>query len=79
MLSELLSGLSGWIVAGLVAVAGVIGVYLRGRRTGRERAELEVHRDREEAEEAADELRQDIDGAGPDAVRDGLSEWARRR
>lgn len=81
MLAGLLSGVGGWVAAGVAALAGVLAYGWRREAKGREQARNEAQQQRSQADLDALKTRMDVDretrGLDDAAVRDELRRWTR--
>lgn len=66
-----------WLTAAGAAVLAFVGVYLAGRREGKQAAETKHTRRRVEAMQEANEVRDEVNDMGADERRDALAKWMR--
>ena len=76
---SILSGLWGYVAAAVAALFGLVGVYLSGRRSGRQGAENKAMKDAQKRAERGRDAVSDLRGAGRDdriaKLRDNDAEW----
>ena len=83
MLMALLSNFGGYLVAAGLALAGIVGVYLKGRSSGKTDAVVErqvvIQKQAEQAKTEVRDVETKIDAAPDNAVRElARSKWVRR-
>lgn len=83
-LAQLGGKLYGWLIGALVAVAAVVGIYLRGRSAGKQveqskqaQRDLAAERSRSEVIREASDAQIEISRLPDDAVRERLHRWTR--
>ena len=67
----------GIILAVLAAVAGVIGVYVTGRKAGKDSAKVDTLQAESKAKEKADAVDREYDALDNSAMRQRASRWVR--
>lgn len=73
----------GWIIGAAVAFFGLIGVYLRGRSSGKAQERQDrataVNKQQTEARQAVREIKDDLDKTDDAGLRDRASKWVRNK
>ena len=70
--------MTAWLIGALVALAGVIGAWLKGRSQGRADAKAREDRAYRETIERVKDAGNDVDGASDDDVARRLRDHAKR-
>lgn len=78
MIAWIISNFGGWIVAGVSALAVLIGIYFKGKGDGKADERLKAIEERQRARDIADEIDQDIGLLTPEQQREALKRWDRR-
>lgn len=83
MIAALISEFGGWIVAAVLALAGIVGVYFKGRSSGKTEAVVErqvvIEKQSNEAKKEVQNVETKVDALGDNAVRDlARSKWVRK-
>lgn len=75
-MSSLLSGLVPYLIAGLAALIGVIGAYMRGRVTGAKLERANQAEAEQKASDVADQVDNDVGATPPKDLREELKRWS---
>lgn len=83
MLAMLLSEFGGYLVAALVTIVGALGLYFKGRSSGKTEAVVErqvvIQKQAEAAKQEVQNVEAKIDAASDNAVRErARSKWVRK-
>ena len=70
--------MTAWLIGALVALAGVIGAWLKGRSQGRADAQAREDRAYRNTRDRIDHAGNDVDGASDDDVARRLRDHAKR-
>lgn len=73
----MITGLTGWLIAGGAALLGLLFTYMRGTLDGAKKERAKQDRARIEAIEEANEIQNDVGALPSGEAREELKRWAR--
>ena len=77
MIGAIFGDMIPYIIAALIGIGSLIGVYAKGRQAGKSKTKQKAAEKRADDLQTAKETRDEVDGKSDSDVHDALGEWVR--